>query len=188
MTSLRKQHQIKVNLPLQIIYLTTVLLFSLLNSTAQNTVYTPLYNSGNFIKTIDFTKPVGEIAGSVSATASGGVTYSIPIFTCPGTNGIQPSISLTYNSQASSGIAGYGWGLSGLSTITRTGKNIYHNGIVSPVTYTAANDAFLLNGVRLNAISGTNGNNGTIYALESESFLKLFLMKVIFQITPVGFR
>ena len=86
MTSLRKQHQIKVNLPLQIIYLTTVLLFSLLNSTAQNTVYTPLYNSGNFIKTIDFTKPVGEIAGSVSATASGGVTYSIPIFTCPGTN------------------------------------------------------------------------------------------------------
>jgi RHS repeat-associated protein len=134
--------------------------------------YTPLYNSSNFVKTIDFTKPVGDIDGNVAATASGGVSYSIPIFTSPGTNGVQPSISLAYNSQASSGVAGFGWNLSGLSVISRTGKNMYHNGIVKPLTYTA-DDAFLLDGMRLNAISGANGANGTIYAGETETFAKI---------------
>lgn len=152
----------------------------------QNTVYTPLYTSGNFIKTIDFTKPVGEIAGDASTTATGGVTYSIPIFTCPGTNGMQPSISLTYNSQTSSGIAGYGWSLSGLSVISRTGKNIYHNGSVGPVTYTPE-DAFLLDGMRLNIISGTNGGDG-IYAGEAESFAKIISFNSGFEGNPSWFQ
>lgn len=139
---------------------------------AQNTNYTPLYTSGTFVKTIDFTKPVGEIEGNVSATGSGGVSYSVPIFTSPGTNGVQPSIGLVYNSQGSSGVAGFGWNISGLSAISRAGKNIYHNGIVKPVSYTS-DDAFLLDGMRLNAITGANGANGTIYAGETETFAKI---------------
>ncbi len=153
-------------------YLITILQSFSLNSYAQNTVYSTLYNSNNFSKTIDFSKPVGEIGGSVSATATGGVSFTIPIFTCPGTNGLQPSISLSYNSQGSAGVAGYGWNISGLSAITRTGKNIYHNGTATPVTYTNT-DAFLLDGVRLNPISGNNGANETVYAAESESFAKI---------------
>lgn len=168
--------------------LTLILLICFFSAVAQNTIYTPLYTSGNFVKTIDFTKPVGEIAGSASATASGGITYSIPIFTSPGTNGVKPSVSLTYNSQASSGIAGYGWNISGLSAISRTGKNIYHNGIVSPVTYTAANDAFLLDGMRLNPISGVNGGNGTIYAGETESFAKIISYEGNFPDNPGWFQ
>jgi hypothetical protein len=151
---------------------TTLLLSCFFNALAQNTAYSTLYNSNNFTKTIDFSKSVGEIGGSVSASATGGIIYSIPIFTCPGTNGLQPSISLSYNSQGSSGVAGYGWNIAGLSAITRTGKNIYHNGTVTPVTYTDE-DAFLLDGVRLNPITGNNGANGTVYALESESFAKI---------------
>jgi len=50
---------------------------------------------------------------------------------------------------------------------------MYHNGIVQPVKYTAADDAFLLDGMRLNAINGANGANGTIYAGESETFAKI---------------
>ena len=171
MSNFKQTSQLRNNSLRVIFGLTTALLLCCFNSLAQSTVYSPLYTSGNFIKTIDFTKPIGEISGSASPSASGGVSYSVPIFTCPGTNGLQPSINLTYNSQASSGIAGYGWSISGLSAISRTGKNIYHNGSVGPVTYTPE-DAFLLDGMRLNLISGTNGSDG-IYAAEAESFAKI---------------
>ena len=156
-------------------YTVLLILISLsdISSVAQNTVYTPLYNSANFIKTIDFSKPVGEIQGEVSANASGGVTYTIPIYTCPGTNGLEPSLSLAYNSQASTGLAGCGWNVSGLSIISRGGKDMYHNGVVQPVNYTAVDDAFLLDGMKLNVISGTNGSNGAIYAGESETYSKI---------------
>ena len=134
--------------------------------------YTSLFNSSNFTKTIDLSKPVGTINGVAGATPSGGVTYSIPIQVSPGTNNLQPNVSVTYSSQAGNGVAGFGWNITGLSVISRTGKNIYHNGIVKPVSYTNE-DAFLLDGMRLNAISGTNGANGTIYAGEVESFAKI---------------
>jgi len=77
-----------------------------------------LYNSATFVKTIDLTKPVGEIAGTETVTGSGGVAYTIPIYTPPGTNGLQPSISIAYNSQGGAGIAGFGWNISGLSAIS----------------------------------------------------------------------
>ena len=135
-------------------------------------VYTPLYTSSSFTKTIDLTKPVGIVAGSAGTTPSGGVSYSIPIYAPPGTNGMRPSVGINYNSQGSSDAAGWGWNISGLSVISRTGKNIYHNRIVAPVSYTST-DAFLLDGMRLNAITGSNGANGTIYAGEVESFAKI---------------
>ncbi len=163
------------------------LIFFSFVANAQNTNYTPLYTSGTFVKTIDFTKPIGEIEGNVSATGSGGVSYSVPIFTSPGTNGVQPSIALVYNSQGSSGVAGFGWNISGLSAISRTGKNIYHNGIVKPVSYTA-DDAFLLDGIRLNAITGANGANGTIYAGETETFAKIISNTTVSPDNPNWFQ
>lgn len=139
---------------------------------SQQTVYTPLYTSGNFVKTIDISKPVGAIAGNASVSPTGGAIYGVPLYTPPGTNGMQPAISLSYSSQAGNGLAGLGWNISGLSVISRGGKNMYHNGIVNAVTYTT-DDAFFLDGVRLNAISGSNGANNTIYATEAESFSQI---------------
>lgn len=140
--------------------------------TLPSVTYTPLYNSSNFIKTIDLSKPVGTVSGGAGTTASGGITYSIPIYTPPGTNGVQPSVSITYSSQSGNGNVGFGWNIGGLSAISRTGKNIYHNGIVAPVGYTS-DDAFVLDGMRLNPITGTNGANGTVYAGEVETFSKI---------------
>ncbi|MBX9784093.1 MAG: FG-GAP-like repeat-containing protein [Chitinophagaceae bacterium] len=131
--------------------------------------YTPLYNSSNFVKTIDLSKPVGTVAGTPGVSSSGGATYTIPIYTPPGTNGLNPSVSIVYNSQSGNGIAGHGWNIAGLSAISRAGKNLYHNGIVAPASYTNQ-DAFILDGNRLNPITGVNGSNGTVYATESESF------------------
>lgn len=101
------------------------------------------------------------------------MTYSIPIFSCPGTNGMNPEISLDYNSQGNSGIGGYGWSLSSLSSISRTGKNIFHDGKVTPVEFTALNDKFTLDGMRLLPLNGNNGGNGTEYGGELETFTKI---------------
>ena len=69
-------------------------------------------------------------------------------------------------------MVGYGWNITGLSIISRSGKNIYNDGIVQPVQYNTQ-DGFLLDGMRLNPISGGNGANGTIYAGEAETFAKI---------------
>lgn len=150
-----------------------LIILSCLSAKSQSIAYTPLYTSANFVKTIDLSKPVGEISASFEANPSGGVSYSIPINVSPGTNGLQPAITITYNSQSGSGIAGMGWNISGLSSISRAGKDIYHNGIVKPISYTAIDDAFLLDGMKLNPITGNNGANGTIYAGEVETFAKI---------------
>jgi len=134
--------------------------------------YSSLYNSSNFTKSIDLSKPVGTVNGAPAASSTGAITYSIPIYAPPGTNGMQPSVNVTYSSQSGNGIAGYGWNIGGISVIGRNGKDMFHNGSVSPVAYTS-DDAFILDGVRLNPISGSNGANGTIYAAETENFASI---------------
>src|ERR1700729_2653011 len=65
------------------------------------------------------TTAVGHTAGSFAVSASGASTYTIPIWAPPGPQGMQPHIALSYNSQAGNGYIGVGWGLSGLSSISR---------------------------------------------------------------------
>ena len=62
---------------------------------------------------------VGAIAGSFRVDESGAATYSIPLFTPPGTAGVVPQVALAYSSQGGDGPLGRGWSISGLSSITR---------------------------------------------------------------------
>lgn len=134
--------------------------------------YSPLFNSGNFSRSIDLSKPVGSIPGQAGTNGSGGASYNIPIYTSPGTNKISPSVSVSYNSQAGNGIAGYGWNITGLSAIGRDGKDHFHDGKATAVSFTDQ-DAFILDGMRLNPLTGANGGNGTIYAGENESYSQI---------------
>src|SRR3982750_3274482 len=54
-----------------------------------------------------------------AGTESGASTYSIPLVLPPGRAGMQPSLTLSYNSRRGDGLAGMGWALEGLSTIHR---------------------------------------------------------------------
>lgn len=123
---------------------------------------------------IDLTRPVGATDGIAASNGNGGATYSIPIKLPPGIRDMMPDISVSYSSQGSgNGYSGHGWTLSPISQVTRSGKNVFHNGISTPVDFTGANDAFVLDGQRLMLISGTNGAAGAIYGTENEQFSKI---------------
>jgi len=91
---------------------------------------------------------VGSTAGEFRVSESGAATYNVPIALPDGTAGVKPSISLSYNSSAPTGIAGTGWNLNGLSAITRCPKNFVQDGSIVGVTLTKE-DRLCLDGQRL---------------------------------------
>jgi len=136
-------------------------------------IFLATFRIESFSQTIDLTKPVGTTAGEANGTATGGVSYTIPIDVLRGTNGMEPKINLVYNSQGGEGIAGFGWNLSAYSMISRQGKRQYYDGRNTPVSYSNSNDAFSLDGQRLFPIIGNNGADGTVYGTENETFSKI---------------
>lgn len=131
--------------------------------------YTALHDNTSFNQRDVKLRPIGSTPASGSVSSTGAATYSIPIWCPPGTNGMQPSVALAYNSQGGNGIAGMGWSIAGLSAITRVNKDVYHDGLAAPVNYTG-DDRFALDGVRLVPKSGTYGSANAEYALETEDF------------------
>ncbi len=123
------------------------------------------------------TAPVGATPGSFAVSPSGAATYSIPIFVPPGTNGMQPQLSLNYNSQGRNGLLGMGWSIGGLSTIHRCGATIYLDGFKGGVNYDA-NDKFCLDGERL-IWDATNG----FYRTQHESWQKVSVVGSYFTVT-----
>src|SRR6185437_13921349 len=113
---------------------------------------------------------VGRTPGTYVVSPSGAATYSIPIWAPRGPNGLQPAISLVYNSQSGSGPLGIGWSLSGLSSITRCDQTYAQNtSTVGPVTLTI-NDIYCLDGEELRLTGGTYGSSGSTYQTEIANF------------------
>lgn len=100
---------------------------------------------------------VGSIPGQFSVNGNGAATYSIPIECPAGINGMKPSISLVYNSQSGDGPLGVGWRIDGISSITKTTKNIFADNILSGID--KESDAFQLDGNRLFVKEYSTTNN-----------------------------
>ena len=119
---------------------------------------------------------VGITEGELSVSLSGAATYTIPIAVPPGINGIEPQISLNYNSQRGlNGTAAIGWDIAGVSSITRIPSTKFHDGVIDPVDFDAL-DRFALDGQRLIVKNGTSlayGADRTVYETESFSNLKI---------------
>lgn len=115
---------------------------------------------------------VGTIDVNATVSESGGAVVSIPIDIPAGINGMQPNLSLVYNSQGGLGIAGWGWDLSGLSSISRTGSDFYHDGKTDGV-HVSRFDHLALDGQRLVLMSGSYLVNNSEYQTEIESFNKI---------------
>ncbi len=115
---------------------------------------------------------VGAIPGTLDVSPTGAATYTIPI-ECPvGINGMQPNISLVYNSQSGNGIAGWGFNISGLSAITRVPKTVYSDTLAAGVK-NLISDGYALDGNRLILNTGTYGTNNATYYTEIETYSKI---------------
>jgi RHS repeat-associated protein len=113
------------------------------------------------------------IKGNTTVNQFGAATYNIPIEIPPGAGGLRPSLSLDYSSFGTNGLIGMGWSLSGLSAISRCPANITQDGYYGGVSLTST-DRFCLDGVKLIAINGPYGGNGTEYRIENENFERIF--------------
>ncbi|MET0116429.1 MAG: toxin TcdB middle/N-terminal domain-containing protein [Sedimenticola sp.] len=114
----------------------------------------------------------GFTAGELSVSQSGAAIYSIPIIVSPGVAGMQPELLISYSSQDGDGLLGLGFNLSGLSTVQRCGATIEQDGFKGGVYYDSR-DRFCLDGRRLIAVSGADGDSGTEYRTEIDAISKI---------------
>jgi len=114
----------------------------------------------------------GTTAGKFAVSLNGGATYTIPISSPAGVKNITPNVELSYNSQSGNGLAGWGWNISGVSSISRIPSTKYHDGLIDAVDFDEY-DRFSLDGQRLLLKSGTYGANGAEYETENYSGLKI---------------
>jgi RHS repeat-associated protein len=122
---------------------------------------------------IDQSLPVGTIPGFADVSATGAANYTIPIGVPPAAQGMQPNLSIVYNSQAGNGIMGMGWNLAGLSAIARVPKNIYNDGKVEEIKLDRT-DQYAFDGNRLIWVSGSaHSYDGAVYHTEMETFVQV---------------
>jgi RHS repeat-associated core domain len=80
--------------------------------------------------------------------ANGRMTYSLPLELPPGVGDIVPQLGINYNHGAANGILGYGWQISGLSSITRSPGSLYHDSKIEGIDFDST-DRYDLDGMRL---------------------------------------
>lgn len=116
---------------------------------------------------------VGSIPMQESVSPTGGRIIQVPIEAVP-IRGIEPGISLVYNSQGDMGLVGYGWSIGGLSSITIGGKNRHYDGVTGPVSL--RNDGqqrYYLDGVRL-VDNPDTGQSSWAYYETATGYVKVF--------------
>ncbi len=91
----------------------------------------------------------GLIKSNSFVGKNGAFNIEVPIPVSPGINGIQPKVSLSYNSHAGNGIVGWGWNLkTGASGIGRCKADLVRDGYVSGIQ-TGDHFKFCIDGSRL---------------------------------------
>ncbi|AZI20645.1 SpvB/TcaC N-terminal domain-containing protein [Chryseobacterium taklimakanense] len=113
-----------------------------------------------------------DTQGNIDVSGGGQLQYTLPIALPPGVKSVAPQINLVYTSGAGNGIAGYGWNLSGITSISRMSKTIEKDGAVDGIKLNST-DYFSFNGQRLLLKSGTYGSPGAEYVTEKFSNIKI---------------
>jgi hypothetical protein len=153
--------------------LSLLLIFSHQIGFSQDSItYKTIYKADNFPEEVNLSLPVGSLSGKDVSGGNGAAAYAVEIECPKGTNGVAPNFSVTYGSNGVNGLLGWGWGISGLSAISRVGRDIHHDGFVCSPTKTNL-DKFVIDGMRINPILGLNGENNTEYETEQISYSKV---------------
>lgn len=119
----------------------------------------------------------GTLTGALSVTPTGTAAYSLPLVVPPGTAGMQPELSLNYNSSGPNSVVGLGWSLGGLQGIQRCAKTFAQDGINGRLAFENT-DRLCLNGLRLLLVNlpASDANywsDGAEYRTEIESYARI---------------
>lgn len=111
--------------------------------------------------------------GALSVSETGAAIYDIPIEVPQGINGVQPAISINYNSQAGSGIAGAGWNIKGISSIKEMPATEFHGDFIDHIN---PDDQFMFaldgNVIFKNSVGDYGGDN-VEYKTETYSNIRI---------------
>ena len=128
-----------------------------------------------------------SLAQRLDVTDQGTPSYHVPIAVPPGAGGLVPKLSVDYTASSGNGIVGYGWSLSGMSTIGRCRATIATDGQPGAVRWIAT-DKLCLDGKRLIALdsnsqplvgrdqtdaAGITGGTPREYRLESDEYSRI---------------
>ncbi len=138
------------------------------------------------VATQAFAVDYGRTQGSFSVSPSGAATYTIPIWTPPGPNGVTPSLSLSYSSQGGNGLAGVGWGLAAVSSIERCNRTKHQDGNGGAVEL-SGNDRYCMGGNRLRIGSGTYGAASSVYYTEIADYSRVTASSIVVGNGPQSF-
>lgn len=144
---------------------------------------------------VETTTAVGSTPYTTNVNIKGEATINVPINVVPGINGMQPRLSLNFNSgglasqatnQTASGLLGFGWNLSGISSINRCtigrqdifvdpGTGLPSSDVntrirIRPRLAYNDTDSLCLDGQLLVLASGTHLKVGATYRTYTESF------------------
>lgn len=109
----------------------------------------------------------GSAMGTYGVSSSGAATYSMSVDAPK--HKFNPNIGISYNSQLNGyGLVGYGTNITGISSITRTGKNHFYDDDYRGITYTDS-DNYLLDGKRL-IPTGAEYDNEVVYSIEGNPY------------------
>lgn len=103
-----------------------------------------------------FAAAAGPVLAQPAVTEGGQAAHAFTIPVPPGIAGLQPKLALQH-SGGRGGPFGAGWGLGGLSTVTRCGSTLATDGVRRGVLYNEQ-DRFCLDGQRLIAVQTGTGN------------------------------
>ncbi|UTF99026.1 VCBS repeat-containing protein [Elizabethkingia anophelis] len=116
--------------------------------------------------------PFNDTTGKIDVNGSGQLQFTLPIALPPGVKSVAPQINLVYTSGGGNGIAGYGFNISGTTSITRMGKTLEKDGETKGVQLDYS-DFYQFNGQRLILKSGEYGKDGAEYTTEKYSNIRI---------------
>ncbi|MEC5395515.1 RHS repeat-associated core domain-containing protein [Bergeyella sp. RCAD1439] len=113
-----------------------------------------------------------DTQGHIEVNGNGQLQFTLPIALPPAVKSVAPQVNLIYTSGSGNGIAGYGWNLSAVTSISRMGRTIEKDGEVKGIQLDYS-DYYSFNGQRLILKSGEYGKNGAEYITEKFSNVKV---------------
>lgn len=131
------------------------------------------------------TRSGGVLASGLEVGPDGAAEFTIPIQVVPGRSQMQPSLSVSYTSNDALGLLGRGFGLRGVSTITRCARTPATDGYTRSVQYDNE-DAYCLDGERL--VELEDHNTYVDYRTERESFRLVRMFRGPNEMGPKSWR